>query len=328
MNGKNEEIKNKFEVQGGTVYYVPSDLIQYCEYIKELLQKNKYDIVHIHKNSAANIILPLLVKRYSKAKIIIHSHNSRQRGNSLILKFLHKCNRPILNKLADSRLACSDLAAEWLFNVKGNNQNIIKIIKNGIIVKKYIYNEKLKIEKRQEFGVQDNEIVLGHIGRFQEQKNHKFLINLIKELNNKKYKLILVGSGPLMDECKNLASLLEIENQVIFLGERSDIPEVLMAMDIFIMPSFYEGFPVASVEAQASGLNVLLSDKITKMVKLTERVSFLNIEEKEEWINAISELKDFGNREHKFHSVVEKGYDMKVSALEVMEIYRQICNKY
>ena len=183
-------------------------------------------------------------------------------------------------KYANLQLACSKEAGEWLF---GNTQFIV--LNNGIDVSKYVFNQNIREEYRKILGFSD-ELVLGHVGRFSNQKNHNFLIDIFYEIIkiNKKSKLILIGTGELENEIKEKVESLSLKEKVIFLGARADVNKIMQAMDVFILPSLFEGLPVVGVEAQASGLPCIISDTVSKDVKITDSVLQISLSlPPEEW---------------------------------------------
>lgn len=318
MKGNNPFLEKEFKKLGVKIYKVPSNLAQYIRFVKYLLKKNNYNFVYIHKNSAANILLPILVKKYSTAKLIVHSHNTNPSGGSKIAVILHKINRNKLYKLSDYRFACSNLAAKWMFGKDYHNKNV-KIIKNGIITQNYVYNPKIRAEIREQLGLK-NKFVIGHVGAFREQKNHKFLINVFSKLNISNARLVLVGDGPLKSKIEEQAKELGLSNKIKFLGSRNDVNILLQAFDIFAMPSLWEGLSIAVIEAQASGLNVIASDHLSSESKITDNIKFLPLEESL-WVNEIKSVKEVKNtRVDESLKIKYAGYDMSSSAKIIQNI--------
>ena len=176
MRGDNSYLENTLKDYGANIYKVPSGMLNYYKFVKNILIKNNYDFVHVHKNSAANIVLPLMVKKYTNAKLIVHSHNTSPSGGSKVAIILHKINKNKLMRLSDYRFACSDTAAAWMFGHDYKDEQV-KIIKNGIILKDYVYNPEMRNKVRTDLRL-TNKFVIGHVGAFREQKNHKFLLKL------------------------------------------------------------------------------------------------------------------------------------------------------
>ena len=317
MRGDNPYLENTLKNYGANIYKVPSGMSNYYKFVKSILVKNNYDFVHVHKNSAANIVLPLMVKKYTNAKLIVHSHNTSPSGGSKIAIMLHKINRTKLMQLSDYRLACSDTAAEWLFGDDYVKKNVY-IIKNGIILKDYVYNPEIRNKVRTDLRL-TNKFVIGHVGAFREQKSHKFLLKLFSQLNIPNAELVLVGEGSLKDEMKSYAKKLGIQEKVLFLGSRNDVNNLLQAFDIFTMPSLWEGLGIAAIESQTSGLPTLVSTNFPSEVKITDNIDFLplNIQI---WLNKIETTLKRKNDRHIDRRQIGE-YDMKNSAKIVKGIY-------
>lgn len=319
MRGDNTYLETTLKKYGANIYKVPSGMSNYYKFVKNILIKNNYDFVHVHKNSAANIVLPLMVKKYTNAKLIVHSHNTSPSGGSKIAIMLHKINRNKLMQLSDYRFACSDTAAEWMFGHNYKDEQV-KIIKNGIIVKDYVYNPEIRNKVRTEMGLEDK-FVIGHVGAFREQKNHKFLLKLFSQLNIPNAELVLVGEGPLKNEMKNYAEELNIQDKVLFLGSRNDVSDLLQAFDVFAMPSLWEGLSVATIEAQASGLPTLVSKNVSSNTKITNQLFFVPLQS-EVWVKKIREIKKNNQDRPNNSEIINKaGYDMQVSSQIIRNMY-------
>ena len=176
---------------------------------------------------------------------------------------------------------------------------------------------------RQEFNITENEILFGHVGRFTNQKNHTFLIDIFNEIHkqNKDTKLIMVGIGEKEQEIKNKVKALNLEDCVIFAGFRKDVNKIMQAMDVFLLPSLYEGLPVVGVEAQAAGLPCFTSkDVVTKEVQITKAMNFISLDKSaKEWANIIlgSDL----SRKDTKKELKEAGYFIEDSARELVDFY-------
>lgn len=320
MRGNNPYLEDTLKSYGANIYKVPSGIANYYNFVKHILSKNNYNFVHVHKNSAANIVLPLMVKKYTNAKLIIHSHNTSPSDGSKIAILLHKINRDKLIKLSDYKLACSDTAAKWMF---GNDYKTkqVKIIKNGIIAKDYIYNPTIRNKIRTEMGLKDK-FVIGHVGAFRKQKNHEFLIDLFSKLEIPNAVLILIGDGDLKPEIQKKVQIMGLTNRVIFLGIRRDVANILQACDVFVMPSLWEGLSVAAIEAQASGLETLLSANVSKEVKITHLVKFIDLTNMIEWKMKLKEIAQNPIiRKNVEEEIQTAGFDMNSSAQFLRKIY-------
>ena len=324
---KSNEIHNYLLSCGSKIFCVTprgKNFIKNKHEIKKVLQDNKYDIVHSHMDSAGYFFL----KEAKKAGVplcISHSHNTSNAAKSgnLILKYIYKViyRQAIKNlpKVTDLRIACSTEAGNWLFR-----KSKFIVLNNAIDIEKYAYDSSKRKEARQKLGLKD-EIVIGHVGRFALQKNHNYLMDIFADLLTRHVdaKLVLVGTGELLDNIKQKVSRLGIEESVIFLGARNDVNELMQAFDIFLLPSLYEGLPVVGIEAQASGLPCVISSTVSPEVKLSENVKIVPLEAPTSyWCDTIEELYS-RNVERKNGSDIVRnaGFDIKDVIYKLMKIY-------
>lgn len=266
---------------------------KYRTYYKKLIEffvENKYDVVHV--NTGDLIAMSLGVKAAYRAKVpvrIVHSHNDGL--NNFKHKILKLLTRKNITKCPTHYFACSRMAAEFVFPPKqAKNADIVP---NGIDLPKYCFDEKFRDELRTEYNL-DDKIVLGHVGAFIEQKNHKFLIEVFNKLVkvNDNYRLVLIGEGAKREEISDLTTSLGISEYVIFIGRSNCVEKWLSAFDIYVFPSKWEGFGIALLEAQVAGLPCLISDTITKEVQLLSSTKSLSISKKDSvsnWANAVIE---------------------------------------
>jgi len=261
--------------------------------LKVFLEKHKYDCVHIHSDVANKLyFFGKAAKAAGVKKIIIHSHASGVDGKYRFLKkLIHFVYRRLLKRLKVTYVACSDKAASWMYpNIPFKE---VIILNNGVDLGKFSYDEIKRKEMREKLRVTD-EIVVTNIGRFSYQKNHKFIIKIAQLLkfNNINARILLVGQGPNEEKIKNLCARKGLGKYISFMGASNEIAELLCASDIFILPSKFEGLPIVGVEAQATGLPCIFSDKITKQAKLIGDVAYLKINNgcQEKWYNQILEF--------------------------------------
>lgn len=320
--------KNYFEDEivslGGKLYRIPRKnknlLTNMIELYKLLSNHKEYQIIHIHNNSATSLTDLIIAKLIGVKVTIIHSHST---NTSLRKKRLHKIFRGTMKRLADYKFACSDLAADWLF---GDRKNV-HIIKNAIDTETFIFNKSVRDLYRKKFNIGDNTLVIGHIGSFSYAKNHDYLLSIMSEVASKEQdsKLILVGDGPNRKAIINKIKDLNLESHVTLAGLRNDVPKLLSVMDILVFPSFYEGFPVTLVEAQASGLKCIISDTISQEVVLTNLVERVSLENTPEfWAKlTVDNAKNYG-RKNTYNQIVKCGYDVKNEALKLQNFYLNI----
>ncbi len=268
--------------------------------LKKLLREQPYECVHIHADVANKLLVSGLAAKYAGTKkIILHSHAAGVDGNHRGLKILfHKICRRLLKSIGTDYVACSDMAGEWMFpNVKTED---IKIINNGINLEKFRYNPEKRIEIRKKLGL-EKKIILGHIGRFAYQKNHEYLLQIMEKIKecDSDIRLLLIGEGPEEEKIRFLAHEKKLDDLILFYGISNDVDELLQAIDIFLLPSHFEGLPIVGVEAQAAGLPVLFSNHITREAKIIESAEFLGITENNigEWIDRIKNYTNYERRD-------------------------------
>lgn len=314
----------QIEAMGGKVILIPpyQKLFKYQKELKKVLKDGNYQIVHSHINALS--IFPLRVAKKAGVPIrIAHSHstsNKKEWKKNLLKNILKPFSKVYSNKY----MCCSELAGRWLFGDKEYEKGTVYLLNNAIDLDKYKYNENIRIAKRKEMGIKPSTFVVGHIGRFVEQKNHRFLIDIFNEIHKKRKDslLLLAGQGPLMEEMKEKVHNLGLDNCVQFLGQRKDANELYQVFDLFLLPSLYEGLPVVGVEAQASGNLCYLSNDMTKETKVLDSTKFMSLENTaEEWANAI--LKDA--KRYKKHNTKEEvskyGFNIEKEAEKLEKKY-------
>ena len=318
MGGKIIELKaDRSNLKGKLKYYVR---------LYKFLKKNSYEIVHINSGAFLFVLMVSIICRLAGIKkIIVHSHNARQ-GLNLGKRVVFDLLKPILALVATDYMACSELAGRSMFNKRLFKQNKVIIIKNGIDIQKYKFNLEIRNKYRMKLGIDEN-IVYGHVGRFELQKNHEFLIDIFFHIQKIQPEavLLLIGDGELKEKIIRKLEGLKIKDKVKFLGVRKDVPELLQAIDCFILPSLYEGLPVVGVEAQASGVPLFCSDSITEELRLLDTTKYISLNtEANEWAKLICKSidnKDCRIREEAYKIVEEKGYDIKKTAEQLENIY-------
>lgn len=267
------------------LYDIPSlkhPLKQYKS-MRKLIRKNKYDAVYFNISEAFNCIGILAAFHEHVKNIMVHSHSSNcaepKRIKRHIKLICHKiCKQLVVCKKATDYFACSLTAANWMYTPSIITSSKFEFIYNAVDRKNYIYSKEVRDRKRDELEV-GNKYVIGHVGGFTKPKNTKFLIDIMKELKmiDQNVCLLLIGDGPEKKQVEQHVKELRLEKEVIFLGMRNDVNEWLQAMDLFVLPSFFEGLPFVAIEAQMAGLKVIMSDTITKEVILSDKCIFENI---------------------------------------------------
>lgn len=267
---------------GGRVHLIPmrtKNFIGAMNSIKCIVKHNKY--THVLKlGSTPIVVFDLLAAKAGGAKILAVRSCNAYAEESLIYRLANIIFRPLFLRLTDVMIAPSDLAAEFTFGKKSVDKGKVHFLHNAIDLEIYKYDENIRGQYIEEFNTA-GKCVYGHIGRFSSQKNHAFLIDVFKEIciNQPNSILLLVGSGELETEIRMKVKNLNLEDKVLFLGVRKDIPQLLSLMDVFVFPSLYEGMPNTVVEAQATGLHCIISDSITKQANFTGLVKYVSLTE-------------------------------------------------
>lgn len=320
--------KEEIEALGGHVIIIPSykNPFKYMKELTRIFKEKNYDIVHSNMSTLSVFTLRAAKKAGIKVRIA-HSHstsNKKEWKKNLLKNLL----RPFSKIYATHYFACSELAGRYLFGNKTFNNGLVTIINNAIDIERFKFNEYYRSEIRKELGVLDDEIIVGNIGRMQQQKNQTFLIDIFKEYYkiNKKSKLLIIGDGPLKDELEKKTCDLGIPNNVIFAGIMANPEKYYSAMDCFVLPSLYEGLPVVGVEAQINGVPLILSDTITRELKLSMNVKYLSINSKPLiWSNIISEFSgNYVDRENAYLAFKNTKYDISATAEKIATTYFEL----
>lgn len=317
-----EEVKSL----GGRIFSLPPRNKGFQQYYKALdiffaEYANEYAAVHLHVSSLSMASSLYYAKKYGIKIRILHSHSSSISASKFHY-ILHCITKPFVKNLATNYLGCSDKALDWLYNGSGVRKQAV-MISNGIDVENFKYNEIKRNKIRQSLGL-DNMTVIGHVGRFYNVKNQPFLVSTFFTYHklNPKSKLMLIGTGESINEVKVQVEQLGLTNDVLFMGVRSDIPDLLQAMDIFVMPSLFEGLPVSLVEAQTAGLPVLATDVISHDTNMTDGFHYMSLAKtSKEWANEIDRILNSYIRRDTTKEIAAKGFDIKETANILSKIY-------
>lgn len=315
---------------GCKIYYISSRRSNYFKYKNELNAFFKehsveYEAIWLNDCMFANIDALKLAKKYNIKKRIIHAHNSNYLGGGKSRIIRHKINSLFLSKYATDYWACSQLAGEWSFSKKILRAPNYRLINNAIDCEKYSYNPAKRKVVRSALGINDNIFVIGHVGRFDYQKNHPYLLEIMKNICSEEDDIILlsVGTGSDWELIKKQAEDMKLNDKIMFLGQRSDVADLFQAMDIFVLPSQFEGLPVVLIEALAAGLPCIISNKITKEAGIIpELCKFEAIDGNvEKWVSDAKEIKEKNNRKNTFKEMRRAGYDIKTQASAFHELF-------
>lgn len=321
---KRFDFDDEIESLGGKIFRMSvredNNLIKYISNLNKFFSEHKeYKVIHAHMPSLAYIYLGI-AKKYNIKYRILHSHNAFCSKN--IKGYLKMVLSKIAKYNATNLLACSYKAGVFQY---GNSE--FTLINNAIDVERFSYNYTIRNQVRKELNVEEK-FVIGHIGRFNVQKNHVFIINILNQIKKEKndIHLILVGTGELKETIEAMVKKLELCNNVTFLGSRDDTHKLYQAFDLFILPSLHEGLPVVGVEAQAAGLPILFSEEVTKEVKLTDEIEFLPINKGEGiWKEKILKIrKNKILRKNNVDKLTKLGYNVKNESQKLIDLYTSV----
>lgn len=322
---------DEIERLGGKVILIPpyQKIIKYHKELKRILKEGNYKIVHSHINTLS--VFSLFAAKSAGVPIrIAHSHsttNKKEKKKNLIKLVL----RPFTKLFANQYMACTEHAGRWMFGNKEYDKGSVYILNNAIDLDKFKYDEKTRKKIRKQLNIDDNTLVIGHVGRFVEQKNHRFLIDVFYEVHkhNNNSLLLLVGQGPLMEEMKEKIKVLNLNNSVIFLGQRDNINELYQAMDLFLFPSLYEGLGMVLIEAQCSGLQCFTSNFVPKIADLTKKVSFINLNENSKFWHKIilKRSNDVIERDKIIKKFKNSVFDINSEAIKLQTKYIYLMNE-
>jgi glycosyltransferase involved in cell wall biosynthesis len=325
---------DEIESLGGKIYRMdPISPFFPKEYYNRLRaffnEHSEYSIIHSHLNTFSCFPLKI-AKEFTISCRIAHAHTAFERiklrnfipnkeniveiGKKLI-KFRLKKK---VHTYATHCFSCGDKAGQWLF---GEN-NDFYTMNNAIDTKRFVYNPDVNQQYRKELGLEDK-MVIGHVGRFNNAKNHSYVLQVFTSILKEKPNsvLVLVGNGELQQKIEQEIEDLGIQNNVRVLGVRSDIPELLQMMDVFVFPSFYEGLPVTLIEAQAAGLKIIASDTITKEVKLTDDIEFISIQKPTSfWVDKILHVLPY-TKQNNSDKIIDSGYDIVSNTEKIQDFY-------
>ena len=317
---------------GGKIYRTPKfspfpgGYQSFMHSVEKILREHpEYKVIHAH---AELNLWPLMVaKKLGIPTRIAHSHNAKTTVNLKYFFFLYE--KAKIKKYCTDMFMCSTPAGNWTFGKDTVASGKVKFIKNGIETEGFAFNEQIRADKRRELGVGDK-LVVGHVGRFMQQKNHTFLIDIFQQIHkqNPNSVLVLVSDGRLMGEIKSKVNALGLGDSVMFLGNRRDVNELMQAMDVFLFPSLWEGLPLTGVEAQSAGLPVVMSDVITDEVCITKNIYKMSLkEDANAWANKVLSVCDGFKRYDTRQEVIDSGFDIRTTAQWLQNFYIEKYNQ-
>ena len=312
---EDEKLIEDLTANGGKWIQIPHKKRQYLNYLKaiwKLCEQGKYDAIHIHGNSATMLPEVWIAKRCGITKRIVHCHNS-QGGHPIVNKLLVMYFRTLYT----DALACSKRAGNWLFGEKK-----FTIIHNAIDLNRFSFSVNYRNSCRKELNISGNCLLLGHVGSFNEQKNHSFLVDIFYDIQKRTdVELILIGTGELLEQIVDKCNRLGILQKVHFLGMRNDVEKWLCAMDVFVFPSKWEGLGMVAIEAQATGLPVLASTEVPQEACLTPYMKFLSLEQNAQfWADSVLEISKL-NKSRKVDREMFSDYDISRESKKLQSLY-------
>lgn len=320
------EITREIVRCGGRIYLTGKptgkSILDYRKRVDEFFAQHvgEYEVVHVHIPNAAFAVLRS-AKKYGVPVRILHSHNARGADGAI-----KKVRNFLLNKwgilYANQYFACGEAAGAYLYGKKGVRNHQVQVLNNAIDLEKFAFCREKREQIRRQYGIEPDEILLGNVGRLVEQKNQTRLLEIFAGARRTlRAKLILLGDGELRKDLEKKAEELGIADDVIFAGVTDHVEAYLSAMDVFLLPSLYEGLPVVCVEAQAAGLPCLVSANVTREIKLTDRVYFIENGETAQWCEMLDKLAH--DRSTRQTGLELDMYDIKKQAAVLEEIYLQ-----
>lgn len=329
----NEHYIKIVERLGGHVYQLDAEFNpgrsrqNIAEPLNKFLNGHEYDIAHIHTGSISAMQVMAHVSKAHGLRVIVHSHMGQLKSSPK-----HGVVREIRGRQmaqdVDVYCACTRLAARTMFRRSVANNNAI-LVNNGIDLNTFAFNPRKRAEVRERLGVPRGHLIVGHVGRFAYEKNHPFILKVFAEVRKQvpKASLLLVGDGEELEQDKRLASELGVFQSTIFTGNVSNVQDYLSAMDVFLFPSYFEGLGIVCVEAQASGLPVVLSSSVPKVDVMPNCVRLPLDTAAKSWANKVIEL---GSRDRTFCNLgilKSAGFDANDTGAQIRNIYFDLANK-
>lgn len=330
LSFRNDRLKKRTAEMGTQYFEMDISMykhpIAYRRFLRDVFSRG-YDAVHFNLSSISTLTIFKYAKKCGVKKIIMHSHSSftdlASRLRRTVFSNLHKLLRIFANKYYDVKCACSVPAAEWMYGKKSARGAVI--LNNAVDTSKFAFNAELADEIRAKYGVK-TKYLIGHAGRFTVQKNHTFLIDTFNEIckTRNDCTLMLIGNGEFLESTKNKVKELNLNENVIFVDFQEDIYKYYSAMDLFLMPSLFEGLPITLIEAQANGLSALVSDAVTKESDLTGLVQFYPLSAGcQKWAQKVSEMLEIGRKSHEdvANKLEKSGFSLLGQAKVISKLY-------
>lgn len=316
------------EIKNDIIYITPRKVnyLKFRKELKKIYSNENFDIVHLNYVDFSCYEPALYAKKYSNAKVILHSHIAFYKLPSFKTKILNEIGLHILIKNDDSfyKVGCSELANKYLF--KNFKRKDAIVLNNGIDVDNFKFNSFSRKKIREELKIENDCILLGNIGRIIYQKNQKYLIDIlyeVKKKSEKKFKLLIIGKGPLKDKLVKYAKKKGVYEYIIFKQDINNINDYFSAMDIFILPSYFEGLPIVLIEAQASGLKIITTKKfVSDEANISGEIEYEDLNKIENWVAYVLDEKNY--KRYDKTKLIKKTYDIKTTVDNLSNYYKKI----
>lgn len=322
INVEKVPFRREIENLDGRFFVIPrktKDYVGYRNGLKEFFDKHakEYIAFWFNSNSLANVDYLYYAYLYGIKKRIVHGHNTME-TRGFVYKIFHHLNKRKTKKMATDYWACSVDAGKFFFGQAIVKTDRFRVINNAINLNEFLFDDEKRVDWRSKIGIDDNVKLYGNVGRLSYQKNHDFLLRAFKKLVSKHENvyLVLIGTGELEEEIKKQITNLKLERYVSLMGRQFDIPGILQAMDVFLMPSHYEGLPIAAIEAQAAGLPCILSDMITKEVKFLNSCEYERINSEDKWVLAMEKAAKIP-RSYDWTAIKKAGFDIETETAKL-----------
>lgn len=318
--GRKQLLEDGFKEMGANVIYVPKGIMARLSAVNQILKQEHYDVIHCHRIFLAELYMFLGWLNNVPIRIA-HAHMAFIKGH-LKGRLLNRMLKPLLKLMTTNRLACGKAAGKYVWG----SLKKVTVLNNAIDLQKFAPNEEIRDEYRKNLGLSKQDIVIGHVGRFNEQKNHVFLVQIFEKLCNlhpgKNFYLVMIGVGETQQQIQSITKKSKYCNRYIYLNLQPDVHNWMQSFDVFLLPSLFEGLPVVGVEAQASGLPCVFSSAITNEFKMGKHVHFLSLEDSvENWANCVYDFCCLGKKDDNRETIIKEGFDIDCEAKKLEHIY-------
>lgn len=311
--------------------FTPIKIILVMRNLKRMLWNGSYSIVHIHCSNGQGLLYSYIARSAGVKNVIVHIHNTDVDGRFRFLKKLfHNICKKAFQNAPTEKIACSELAAKWLYDRRTVENKNYMLLKNGIDIDKYVFQKSIRDEYREKAGWKSRKIII-NVGRMEEQKNQIFLLKVFSEILKKddNYRLIIIGRGSLEKKISNKIAGLMLDDMVKVIPYTNEVEKYLWASDLFLLPSLSEGLGIVAIEAQAAGLPTVVSDTVPKEAFVTDLISSISLDENDkQWAEEIVNICLNDRRDDRYAKAVRNaGYDIKDTSIRLLNLYEKCSNQ-